>query len=316
MSKYVTKDKVIKQIVDFHLVEGKMSDAKKVKLLYALSNNIENNYKEIHIRKKNGDVRILYEPSPSLKSIQKRLLVNYLYELNTSMYVTSYTKGKSILDNAIVHTGKKKILKLDIESFFDNISFPLIYEQVFSTLPRNIGMLFTNLVCYYGMLPQGAPTSAYISNLVLRDFDIVVGGWASEHDIDYTRYSDDMTFSGNFDVGEVIRIVRSELKKYHLCLNEGKTRVIKNSRSQVVTGVCVNEKAQVPKSYRRSIRQTIYYIKKFGLDDYMKHMKINDKMHFLRSLHGKVLFVLSIDKENKEFLEYKKFLRGVIDEAK
>jgi len=318
MYKYLTKDDIKNAILGLNLVKGKTSDKAKIKLLYALSNNIENNYREFTIKKKNGGARILAEPTDTLKSIQRRLLENVLYEFKPSEYVTSYTRGKSLKDNAYPHVGKKKVLKLDIEGFFDNISFGLVYSKVFGLdkFPREIGVLLTSLVCYYGALPQGAPTSAYISNLVLSEFDSVVGSWAEEHGISYTRYSDDMTFSGEMDLSEVIRLVRKELKKYGLSLNDGKTRVIKSSTRQMVTGVCVNRKLQTSIVYRKKIRQEVYYIKKFGIENHLERIGEHDALRYLYSLYGRILFVLNIDSENKEFLEYKELVRSLIDEKR
>lgn len=318
MYKYLTKDDIKNAILDLDLVKGKMSDKAKIKLLYALSNNIENNYREFTIRKKNGGARILAEPTDTLKSIQRRLLLNILYEFKPSEYVTSYTKGKSLKDNAYPHVGKEKVLKLDIEGFFDNISFGLVYSKVFGLdrFPREVGVLLTSLVCYYGALPQGAPTSAYISNLVLSEFDSAIGTWAEEHGIKYTRYSDDMTFSGQMDAGEVIRLVRKELKKYGLTLNDEKTRVISSSTRQMVTGVCVNKKLQTSIIYRKKIRQEVYYITRFGVESHLEKIGTNDVLRYLRSLYGRILFVLNVDPENVEFLKYKTFVRSLIDEKR
>ncbi len=317
MYKYIAKDDIKRIILDLNLVDNGWSDAKKIKVLYALSNNIENNYREFKIKKRNGGFRTLAEPSSLLKSIQKNLLNNYLYGLRTSEYVYSYKKGKSIKDNALVHVGKKKILKLDIEGFFDHIEFNLIYNKVFGMdkFPKSIGVLLTSLVCYYGVLPQGAPTSSYISNLVLREFDECIGAWAKSKDIDYSRYCDDMTFSGDFNPSEVIKKVRKALRKYNLELNVEKIRVINRSASQCVTGVVVNERAQVSSKKRRAIRQEVYYIEKYGIDSHLEKCSfMGDKIKYLRSLYGKILFVLNINPEDKEFLEYKDVVRRMFNE--
>lgn len=310
MYKYTTKDHIRDYLLSLDLFEDKsMSDKKKMRLLYTISNDIENNYATYRIPKRHGGYRTICEPSESLKKIQKRILTNYLYDLTPSLYVKSYIVGMNLLDNARVHVGKKLVVKMDIENFFDSVDFLKVYNTVFGLdkMPRPAGMLLCNLCTLYGSLPQGAPTSAYISNLVLSDFDNRLGKYCASKNIDYTRYSDDMTFSGdNFDVKELIATVKKELKCEHLTLNRKKTKTIKNSRSQVVTGICVNAVPQAPKSYRKKIRQELYYIKKYGLDEHIKRTKLDmDKATYLRSLYGRTLFVLSIRKD-EEMLNYKK----------
>ena len=102
-------------------------------------------------------------------------------------------------------------------------------------------MLLTYLCTYYNVLPQGAPTSAYISNLVMKAFDEELGGWCKENNISYTRYSDDMTFSGNFNPSVVIIRVRKMLRSLGLKLNDKKIAVIGKNKQQLVTGIVVNE---------------------------------------------------------------------------
>lgn len=312
MFKYLDENMMREIILSFQLIDNNdMSDDKKMKILYALSNNIENNYRDFKIKKKNGGYRTISEPSYILKSIQRKILENYLYEMKPSKHVKSYIKGLSISDNARVHVGKKMVLKLDIENFFDNIDFIKIYSSVFGheRLPKQVGILFTNLCTYYGSLPQGAPTSAYISNLILYDFDISVGEWCSARGINYTRYSDDMTFSGDFDVKEVIRFVRKSLASKGLCLNENKIRVINSSQAQLVTGICVNDKLQVERRYRRKIRQEMYYIIKYGVKDHLRHTGYEgDFKHYLRSLYGKILFVLNVNEKDSLMRAYKEYL--------
>ena len=166
-------------------------------------------------------------------------------------------------------------------------------------------MLLTNLCTLNDHLVQGAPTSAYISNLVMRDFDENVGRFAEKFDISYTRYSDDMTFSGEFEPSIIIRKVRQELCKLGLRLNDKKTVVIKNSTCQKVTGIVVNKKMQVSLKYRKKIRQEIYYIKKFGLNEHLNRLNIKNSEKYLNSLLGRILFVVQVDPNNQEFRNYK-----------
>lgn len=174
----------------------KLSDNEKIKKLYVMSNNITKYYNELSIKKRNGKDRHILSPYTELKNIQKKILNDLLYDKKSSKYAKAYIKNISLIENVKVHKGYKYILKLDISNFFENISYVDIYnifkEYGFSN--RICGLL-SHLTTYNDYLPQGAPTSPYLSNLVLRKFDYVVGKWCSSNNINYTRYSDDMTFS-------------------------------------------------------------------------------------------------------------------------
>ena len=287
-------------------------DKKKyIKTLYSISNNIEKNYKIYKIKKKNGKYRTIHEPLALLKHIQRSILNNILNNKSISKYAKAYHKGVSIKDNALPHVKKKIILKLDIKDFFENISFIDVYNCCFPIeyFPKAVGMLLTVLCTYDNHLIQGAPTSAYISNLVMKEFDEELGSWCDENDIAYTRYSDDMTFSGNFYPGDIIAKVRKMLYKLGLELNNNKIHVVHQSANQNVTGITVNEKPQVNAKYRKQIRQEIYYIHKFGIKSHLSKCHINvDKTKYVNMLYSKILFVLQVNENDLEFKKYKKLI--------
>ena len=289
-------------------------EKKYIKTLYSISNNIEKNYKIYKIKKRNGKYRTIYEPNSLLKHIQKQILVNILNNKSISKYAKAYHTGISLKDNVIPHINKDIILKLDIKDFFENISFVDIYNSCFPIeyFPKSVGMLLTYLCTCDEHLTQGSPTSAYISNLVMKDFDEVLGVWCEERDISYTRYSDDMTFSGNFNPSEIIIKVRKMLYKLGLQLNNDKIHVVNKSSCQNVTGIVVNEKAQVNSKYRKEIRQEIYYIKKFGLESHLKYKNVEiNTEKYLNTLYGRILFVLQINENDNEFKEYKSFISNL-----
>lgn len=126
-----------------------------------------------------------------------------------------------------------------------------------------------------------------------------------------------MTFSGDFNPKKVICIVRKMLSELNLQLNDKKICVIKNYSKQVVTGIVVNQKIQVDSKYRKSIRQELYYIKKFGIESHLKKKKVYmDSKQYMNKLHGKVLFVLQINPKDKEFQRYKNYLQEKIKNFK
>ncbi len=288
-------------------------EKKYINTLYSISNNIKDNYKIYKIKKRNGKYRTIYEPNKLLKHIQKQILANILNNKSISKYAKAYHKGISLKDNALPHINKDMILKLDIKDFFENISFIDIYNSCFPIeyFPKSVGMLLTVLCTYEDHLTQGSPTSAYISNLVMKDFDEELGTWCKNNNISYTRYSDDMTFSGVFNPTDIISKVRKLLYKLGLELNNDKIHVIYKNASQTVTGLVVNNKVQVSIKYRKEIRKEVYYINKYGLDSHLNKINITDKKKYLNSLYGKILYVLQINSDDKEFIEYKRIISEI-----
>lgn len=307
----ITKEQSNEFLLSLNLIDKDIPDSKKIKILYAISNRIESNYNVYKIKKHNGSYRTIYAPKPLLKSIQRKILKNILNNKEISKYAKAYHKGISLKDNAYPHINKKIILKLDIVDFFENINFYEVYQNCFSTpyFPESIGHLLTYLCTYESRLPQGAPTSSYISNLVMKEFDEEIGDYCNQRDISYTRYSDDMTFSGDFNPSEIITKVRKMLYKLNLKINNKKIHIINNSQQQNVTGIIVNKKIQTSSRYRNKIRQEIYYINKFGLKEHLSKTNYKDKpTKYLDSLYGKILYILSIDSTNKEFIKYKELV--------
>ncbi len=307
MWKYLTDDKYFELLSSFNLVNT--TDVKMInRILYNISNNADSNYNEIIIRKKSGNLRFLYEPSKILKSIQRRILKNVLEERKLSKYACAYRKNYGLLENCNVHVGKKIVLKLDIKNFFDSINFNKVYNECFyeGLYPKKLGMLFANLCIYNNKLPQGAPTSGYISNLVMRSFDEKLGKYCELNNISYTRYSDDMSFSGSFNVNDLISYVETLLKENGFKLNKKKTKIITQKRRQQITGIVVNQKLNVRKTYRRKIRQEMYYINKYGLENHLNRLRLLDREKYLRQLIGRINFVLQVNHNNKEFIKYKK----------
>ena len=276
MWKYIGTKECNEFLLSLNLINCK-NDKKYIKTIYSISNNIEKNYKIYKIKKRNGKYRTIYEPNLILKQIQKQILNNILNNKSISKYAKAYHKGIQLKDNAIPHINKEMILKLDIKDFFENISFVDIYNSCFPIeyFPKSVGMILTYLCTYDNHLTQGSPTSAYISNLVMKEFDEELGNWCNLRNISYTRYSDDMTFSGAFNPSELITKVRKMLYKLGLELNNDKIHIVYKSSNQNVTGIVVNKKMQVNVKYRNKIRQEIYYIKKFGLSSHLKKCYIN-----------------------------------------
>ena len=266
-----------------------------IKTLYGLSNNLEKHYHNVLIPKSDGTKRKLSVPDLILKNVQRSIVDNILVYYPISKYATAYKVGSNVQKNARPHVNKNKILKLDIEGFFDNIIYSRVkdivfYEEKFS---EPIRILLTMLCYYRESLPQGAPTSPAITNIIMYDFDEKIGAYCTEKGVSYTRYCDDMTFSGEFDEKEIITLVKKELRKLGLFLKNRKTVVINSTKRQTVTGIVVNEKLNITKEYKKKIRQEIYYIEKFGLESHTKKQGIADSVGYLTSLKGRIASLTS-----------------------
>ena len=288
------------------------------KTLYALSNSVNHHYHEARIPKADGGERVLSVPDEALKRVQRAIADKLLAYEPISVYAKAYKVGGSVKKNAVYHVGKEKLLKLDIHHFFDSIHYSTVKDKVFPAgkYAEPIRILLS-LLCYHGdSLPQGAPTSPVISNIIMREFDEEIGSWCRERGISYTRYCDDMTFSGSFDEKEVTAMVVGALKPLGLLLNPKKTRCLEGGDRKTVTGVVVNEKLNTKKEYRRLLRQELYFCRRFGVKEHLRRKgDERDAYAYLQSLLGRVNYVLQITPDNAEFMAYKQEVLSLIQEC-
>ncbi|MBR2044407.1 MAG: retron St85 family RNA-directed DNA polymerase [Clostridia bacterium] len=276
-----------------------------------LKKGCDNDYRTLTIKKRNGNDRILNVPSPTLKRCQRIIYNEILKNLPVSKYAKAYKKGVHLQDNASPHVGKKYILKIDITDFFGSITFREVYSAAFNTryFPRHVGYVLTVLCCKDEALPQGAPTSPALSNLVMKGFDENIGKWCEARGISYTRYCDDMTFSSDEPLYHVYKKVTSLLEEADFSVNQSKTKFITNASRQSVTGLTVNQKVSVNREYKRTLRQELHYLFLYGAENCLiktdnKQYFTNgkpDKNRYLSSLEGRIVFVLSVEKDNPYF---------------
>jgi len=245
------------------------------------------------------------EPLPSLKEIQTWILENILSEVPVSKFAKAYVKHRSLKENVKHHRSKEGVLTFDIATFFDSVQFEDI-EKIFNELGYSEVMsnLLAKLTTFNGCLPQGAPTSPYLSNLVLREFDSRISDYCVDNNIRYTRYADDITFSGEVKTLKMRDLVEGELDKLGLNLNSDKTKLRKSSQRQMVTGIVVNEKAQIPKFERNLIRNEVHFLSRFGLKDHLRKTK-NKRDNYLLHLLGKINVALHINPSDKKMEFYK-----------
>ena len=279
--------------------------------LYALSNSLDRHYRPARLPKRDGGYRQLWVPDEALKRVQRRITRVLLVHMPVSPYATAYRYGASPCRNALPHVGQPGVLKLDIRHFFDSILYSAVKEKAFPQ--RNYAeplRVLLAMLCYYrDALPQGAPSSPAITNILMADFDARVGQWCAEREIRYTRYCDDMTFSGGFEPREVLEFVKPCLRERGFFLNEKKTCFVPAGRRQVVTGVVVNEKPAAPRPTLRRLRQEVYFCRKYGVAGHMERRGIDGPpLRYLQQLLGRVNYGLQLSRDSKELKEERAWL--------
>lgn len=271
----------------------------------------EKYYHSFSIPKHNGKRRQINEPYPTLKEIQNWILKNILYQIPISKYAKAYVKHKGIKDNVKFHKNQNVVIKLDIKNFFDSITYKDVYT-IFRGIgyTRNLSHLLANMCILNNKLPQGSPCSPVLSNIYFKSIDERLGAYFTSLKFRYTRYSDDITISGdinNSQIHAILSFVKKLFSEKNLKLNESKTKILRRHQCQFVTGVVLNKKLTAGKKIKKEIRQQMYYIKKFGLEDHKNHENINQE-NYVYHLIGKINWVLYLEPQNIEFRQYKENL--------
>ena len=286
--------------------------------LLSVSNAQYCHYKKYEIPKKNGDKRTIMEPYPALKDVQTWILKNILEPAAkqcVSPVAKAFIPGKTLRENARFHKNKKTVVALDLHDFFGTVRFYPVYN-LFQKLGYNkaVSIMLTHLCMLHGSLPQGAPTSPMLSNMVFFELDKRIFNYCRKRNILYTRYADDLTFSSDkMDQSHLISYVKMLVTQSRFTLNEEKTKVMGRGTRQSVTGVVVNDKMQVSRVYRDKVRQEVYYSIKYGFCNHMAHIDLPEWIKtpevYARHLYGKVNFVLQINPKDTEFVRYAEWLK-------
>jgi retron-type reverse transcriptase len=256
-------------------------------LAYGRKVSKTSHYRRFLMPKKRGGHRLISAPMPRLKQAQRWILVQILEKVPLHDTAHGFRRERSILTNAAPHCGAPLVINLDLRDFFPNVTWKRVFGLFLALgYSRSVATIFAQLCTEPPVeevemdgetwqvatgvrhLPQGAPTSPAITNLLCRRMDARMVGIASQHGFAYTRYADDLTFSSpNGDregsrklLWQVKRVIEEE--GFHL--HPDKLRIMGKGRRREVTGLIVGEKPTVPREDVRAFRALLNRLEKHG----------------------------------------------------
>ena len=230
-------------------------------------------YRTFEIPKKSGGTRQITAPDRFLKKIQRLLNIYFLFIFQPYSCVHGFLPQRNVVTNAKKHVGKKYVYNIDIKDFFPSISFFRVWAVLQKVPPfqldKEIARIIANLCCHQQCLPQGAPTSPILSNIVCMRLDRKFYQLSKKMRFTYTRYADDITISCNENIftEDFKTQVATILQEEGFSLNPAKERlqrynVIENGKlireRQEVTGIIVNEKTNVSRTYIRNLTALLH----------------------------------------------------------
>lgn len=252
-------------------------------------------YKKFTLKKRNGSMRQLVVVDKNLKEIQSSLAIHFSQNYKASEYAYGFVakeseltaaktqpelsldklRPKGVITNALAHTNKKLVISMDLKEFFPTITFPrvmgLLKSEPYKFSNKEASIL-ASMICLPKEiddkrgLPQGAPTSPIISNLLCKKLDFQLGRIAQKYDLNYTRYADDLTFSTNnlkrISANKIIHEATKCVERNGFHVNVDKTKVMYSNQRQMVTGILVNEGLNLPKKQVDAIRATLHNLEK------------------------------------------------------
>lgn len=292
-------------------------------------------YNYFKLKKKDGKFREIMSPAKDLKYIQKWILVNILSKYVLADSCKGFRKGISIKDNAKVHENSEIILKVDLLKFYDTITEKRVYtvfkslgyvsnlayslakittakhrESYWKDFDENSSEILKELVTNKPpILPQGAPTSPAISNILATKMDYRFEALANKLNFSYSRYADDLTFSIK-KKGKLpsLKLITKIIADEGFFINSKKTKYMKKGGKQYVTGLTTTNGTNVSKEYRKTITEHIYYCRKYGVNSHLerrqKEFPKYNNIKFHNWLYGHMCFIKSInEKASKKMLE-------------
>lgn len=267
-------------------------------------------YFSFQIPKKKGGKRIIQSPNEELKQIQQKL--NYYLQ---AVYYGVKPKSVhgfvfnpngieaafNIVSNASHHCNRKIVLNMDLKDFFSSITAKQIKQVLMSSpfdLRDEVATVVALLSTFEKKLPTGAPTSPVLSNMVCYKMDKQLDEYCSTCELIYTRYADDLTFSSNSKIPElIIEELKCIIQHFGFQLNEKKLRIQSSASKQTVTGLVVNKRVNVDRKYIRNLRAILFSWEKMGVElaaakhYQLKDLAVVDVPKFVRKIAGQIEFV-------------------------
>ncbi|PON15711.1 RNA-dependent DNA polymerase [Candidatus Entotheonella serta] len=271
-------------------------------------------YIRFKLPKKTGGERLISAPMPRLKQAQHWVLSNLLVKLTSHDASHEFRHARSLVTNAQPHTGQAVVINMDMKDFFPTVSYPRVkgffqalgYSEAVGTV---LGLICTEAETeevvlddtswYVALgerhLPQGAPTSPAISNLICRRLDQRLHGIARKFGMIYTRYADDLTFSAEAEapaaIGKLLRQTRFVVEAEGSQLHPTKTRVMRHHQRQDVTGGVVNQQPAVARKTLKRFRALLHQIETTGPDG----KQWGGNPNVLHSIQGFANYVYMVD---------------------
>jgi|CXWL01.1.fsa_nt_gi retron-type reverse transcriptase len=280
-------------------------------------------YHRYGIPKKSGGIRAISAPKPALDQCQRWIFEHIVGRLPVTEYAHGFVEGRSCVTNAHAHVGRKVLLNLDLKEFFPSIRFTRVrglfkafgYSGMVATLlallctepPRVAGAIAGDprqRVFHVALgergLPQGACTSPAITNLICKRLDFRLAGLARAFGFNFTRYADDLSFSGDdrSAVGRLLGAVRRVLKAEGFVEHPDKTHIMGTGRRQEVTGLTVNQAVGLKREDKRRLRAMLHNAARFGLESQNRDGHPN----FANYLRGWVAYAVMVDPASAETL--------------
>ena len=244
-------------------------------------------YATFDIPKKSGMTRRIDSPTTNVKILQHKLnqVLRSIYRSKPSVH--GFVMGKSVKSNALQHVGKRWVFNVDLEDFFPSINFGRVRGMFMGKpyrLPQKVATVLAHLCCFQGHIPQGAPTSPAISNMICAQMDSQLQQLARMIHSTYTRYADDMTFSttrARFPSAIAVSTslnqvrpgdyLRQTIEQNGFTINNKKVWLSGQHRRQVVTGVTVNKFPNLPRRFTNRIRAMLHAWRQHGLCAAQEH---------------------------------------------
>ncbi len=281
-------------------------------------------YKSFYIKKKRGGNRSISQPSPKLRILQECLMIvlEEVYTPNPSCF--GFIKGKSIYDNATIHSNSDIVCGFDLEDFFDSITEHRIIKvlsskhyNLESSVATTIAKLCTVPKGSVRVLPQGSPTSPILSNIIADQLDYRLTKLCSKFEITYSRYADDLTFSFNYSCLKrwkshgfrkgLKEIIESIVREEGFTLNERKTHISYHYQRQTVTGIIVNRHPNLTREFVKTLRTLIHNWEKDG------YISASFKYNSFINTQNHSRTVKSLDYHIAGKLAYMKMIKGKDD---